>query len=114
MPTFNLHIQGASLALTLGYSCNLELAGVVSISGYLPRGSKTVVSPLSHATPCRLYHGVADQVVPIVRSVEACKLLKFQGVGDVELTEYAGVEHSCELTELSDIGNFIEQRLKRL
>ena len=56
--------QGCALSLLAGLSCNFKLAGIISLSGYIPIHHKFLshVADANRTTPIFWGHGEADQV----------------------------------------------------
>lgn len=120
--------QGGALALYAGMTQNrrkqssddeavgLGLAGIVVMSGYLPRASQLRLSPGSENTPILHCHGEVDSVVP-VQAAKSSKdrvssLVKESGVGNGETYEvktYRGLDHSVSMEELDDVVNFLRR-----
>ncbi|KAL3810959.1 hypothetical protein ACHAXA_005375 [Cyclostephanos tholiformis] len=118
--------QGGALALYAGMTqtrrknssdddaVGLGFAGIVVMSGYLPRSNQLKLSPGSENTPILHCHGEMDSVV----SVQAAKLSKERisslvkesglGNGDTyELKTYRGLDHSVSMEELDDVVSFL-------
>lgn len=81
-----------------------KFAGVVSICGGSPVLAKDRFTPLAAKTkniPAWLFHGSADEVVPVTESREIAKALETAG-GRVKYTEYPNAGHNAWLKALSD------------
>mmetsp|Transcript_15221 Transcript_15221/g.32207 ORF Transcript_15221/g.32207 Transcript_15221/m.32207 type:complete len:300 (-) Transcript_15221:247-1146(-) len=118
--------QGGALALYTGMTQHrrqqgknndgLGLAGIVVMSGYLPRSSQFVIAPGSEHTPILHCHGRDDPVVP-VQATEVSRdrivpLLKERNVeNSYEVKTYAGLDHSVSMEELDDVVAFLRRVL---
>lgn len=91
-------------------------AGIVVMSGYLPRANQLRLSQGSENTPILHCHGEIDSVV----SVQAAKMSKERitslvkesvvGNGDTyELKTYRGLDHSVSTEELNDVVSFLKR-----
>ncbi|KAL7507446.1 hypothetical protein ACHAXN_004629 [Cyclotella atomus] len=107
--------QGGALALYTGMTCNkvgeeyhgLGLAGIVLMSGYLPRASSFRIAEGSQYTPILHCHGRDDPMV-MVDAVQLSKnrVLEMGGT-DYETKIYPGLEHSVSMEELEDVTEFL-------
>jgi lysophospholipase-2 len=117
--------QGGALALYTGMTCTrrgekrgLGLAGIVIMSGYLPRASSFQIAAGSQSTPILHCHGRQDPMV-LVDAVEMSKnrvltLANEMGGGDnnsYQTKIYPGLEHSVSMEELDDVAQFLERVL---
>eukprot|EP00804_Cyclotella_cryptica_P009020 CCRYP_003130-RA/>CCRYP_003130-RA protein AED:0.08 eAED:0.08 QI:61/-1/1/1/-1/1/1/155/277 len=116
--------QGGALALYTGMTRHrpddsqrgLGLAGIVVMSGYLPRSSSFQIAKGSESTPILHCHGRDDPLV-LVEAVELSKnrvraLASDMGVRDDDLYQvkiYPGLEHSVSMEELDDVVRFLER-----
>lgn len=110
--------QGGALALYTGMTCGrreekvgLGLAGIVVMSGYLPRASQFQIANGSESTPILHCHGKDDPVV-VVDAVELSKkrVIESGGSNDLYQTKiYPGLEHSVSMEELEDVSAFLER-----
>ncbi|KAL0580519.1 hypothetical protein V5O48_001506 [Marasmius crinis-equi] len=115
--------QGAAMSLLTGLTSEkLQLAGVVSLSGWLPLKQKFKETVSSHAksTPVFWGHGTADPLVRLEfanESIEALKSFGFnitsgvEGAKGVSFNTYPGVAHSTNLQELDDLKSWISKVL---
>jgi len=91
-----------------------QLAGVISMSGYLPMttnpSAPPLTTPANAATPVLFCHGDADQVVKYGFGVASADALKAAGV-PVAFKTYGGMGHSACPAELSDVAAFLSERL---
>ncbi len=103
--------QGGAVAFHTGLRHATRLAGIISLSGYIPvpceDGSEY---PAANATlPILVCHGTQDQVVPPVLADTALEHLKKQGFS-VTFKNYE-MQHSVCSEEIDDIATFINQLL---
>ena len=120
--------QGGALALYAGMTqkrrtkrsddeaVGLGLAGIVVMSGYLPRANQLRLSPGSENTPILHCHGEVDSVVPVqaakLSKERVSSLVKESGVGNgetYELNTYRGLDHSVSMEELDDVVTFLRR-----
>ncbi len=120
--------QGGALALYAGMTqkrrnkssdneaVGLGLAGIVVMSGYLPRANQLRLSPGSENTPILHCHGEVDSVVPVqaakLSKERVSSLVKESGVGNGEtykVKTYIGLDHSVSMEELDDVVNFLRR-----
>jgi phospholipase/carboxylesterase len=103
--------QGGAVALHTGLRHATPLAGIISLSGYIPvpceTGSEYPVA--NRNMPILVCHGTRDQVVPPVLADTALEHLKEQGFS-VTFATYE-MEHSVCPEEINDIAIFINQLL---
>lgn len=113
--------QGGAVALYTGMTqrrartqMGLGLAGIVVMSGYLPRASQFAIAKGSEDTPILHCHGTDDQVVP----VQATDLSKERVTSALERTggrstygvkTYPGLDHSVSMEELDDVAAFLKR-----
>lgn len=98
--------QGGALSLYTGLQQAEPLAGIVCMSGYLPRPSS--VSVTSPQTPVRFFHGENDPMVDLSLAQRSFEMVKNAGVADIDIRTYNGLEHSASPEELYDVAKFIE------
>mmetsp|Transcript_11287 Transcript_11287/g.20696 ORF Transcript_11287/g.20696 Transcript_11287/m.20696 type:complete len:340 (+) Transcript_11287:48-1067(+) len=113
--------QGGALALYTGMTqhrnkqnqVGLGLAGIVVMSGYLPRSKQFAVAPGSERTPILHCHGKEDSVVP-VQATELSRarvLEEMDGKDTYEVKTYPGLDHSVSMDELNDVAAFLKRVL---
>lgn len=105
--------QGGALALYAGLQREEPLAGVVSMSGYLPARGSWKVAEASRAVPVAFFHGDADGVVQPDWASKSAAELKAQALASVSLKMYGGMAHSANLEEIEDVAKFIRTALAR-
>ncbi len=101
--------SGGATAL-LALRCKYQLAGVLSLSAYLPLRTESVISEENLTTPVLMLHGDADPTVKYRFGVQSFEILKEAG-SNVQMKTYKGLHHSINPTELSDMVDFLTQAL---
>ena len=104
--------QGGAIALQTGLRYPQTLAGVMSLSSYLPcvDSFAAEASAANKATPLFIAHGTEDPVVPCERGVATRDLLTRANYA-VEWHDYA-MPHSVCLEEIRDIGAWLTRTLR--
>jgi predicted esterase len=122
--------QGGALALYTGMTSfrkqknptaadvqqkGLGLAGIVIMSGYLPRSSSFTIASGSETTPILHCHGTEDSVVAVeaagLSKDRVSSLMEDKG-GKKELYQvktYRGLGHSVLMEELDDVSAFLNK-----
>ncbi|XP_026730732.1 acyl-protein thioesterase 1 [Trichoplusia ni] len=103
--------QGGALALHAGLTYPEPLAGVMSLSCWLPRHAHfpdNVKAPLE--LPIFQAHGDCDPVVPFKWGQMTASFLK-TFMKNVEFSTYQGLSHSSSEAELKDMRGFIDRML---
>ena len=105
-------VLAGAMALFAGLSDADTLAGVVSMSGYLPLpGRLAAPAAAALATPALLCHGTADAVVPLSYGADARDRLAGLGAAAVTWKTYAGMGHGVCDEELEDVADFLRKCL---
>jgi phospholipase/carboxylesterase len=104
--------QGGVIALHTGLRYAKELAGIMSLSSYLPMADELQQqrSVENQQTPLFLAHGTLDPVVPHALGVAARRWLKDLDY-PVQWHEYV-MEHSVCFDEIADIARWIQSCLR--
>lgn len=106
--------QGAALSLSTAYRLPFRIAGVVALSGYLPRPEASVVDfaarPRARETPLFMAHGDSDMVVPYAYGEISATLLRSAGIS-VDWHSYPGLPHSTSDQEMRDVREFLHSVL---
>ena len=102
--------QGAGVAYYTGLQQSEPLAGILAMSGYLPKSGDLANFLKSKDTPVLHCHGEADQVVRLVWAEESIAKLKEAGVNPTFKT-YPGMQHSSDPNEVRDVVAWMQQRL---
>lgn len=101
--------QGAAIALHVGLRYPYSLAGILALSGYLPRAAqlKSEMHAANKHTPIFLAHGTQDNVVPL-RLGESTREVLIEAGYKPEWRTYA-MPHSVCAAEILDISNFLQR-----
>jgi lysophospholipase-2 len=108
--------QGGAMSLWTGLQLpsrfSEKLAGVVVLSGYLPKEHAFALSDHGRSTPVFHCHGTADPLV-LPQFAEASKstVLEKGHTGGYNLKMYQGLPHSASMQELNDIVKWISEVL---
>jgi phospholipase/carboxylesterase len=99
--------QGGAVALFSAPRYPERLAGIMSLSAYLPLAGRLAAerAPANDATPIFIAHGLNDAVLPIGMGLGARKALQAQGY-PVEWHQYP-MAHSLCAAEVVDIRQFL-------
>jgi len=99
--------QGGAMALYTGLRCEQPLGGILVLSAYLPLAASFTTShyPRNQHTPIFMAHGLFDPIVPFSAGHDTCQQLQRENYR-VEWHTYP-MEHTIDLAEIRDIGNFI-------
>ena len=97
--------QGAALSIYTGLTGNYDLAGLISLSGYIP-SRKTIKWDTIKKPPLLQCHGDSDFVVNYDFGVQTSKLLQ-PLLPNYTFKTYKGMGHSSSAEELSDVQDFI-------
>lgn len=104
--------QGGAIALQTGLRHPQQLAGVMSLSSYLPCAASfsAEASAANKNTPLFIAHGTQDPVVPYERGSSTRDLLEKSGYA-VDWHEYP-MQHSVCLEEVRDISAWLKRVLR--
>jgi phospholipase/carboxylesterase len=104
--------QGGAIALQTGLRYAQKLAGVMSLSSYLPCADSfdAEATAANKTTPLFIAHGTDDPMVPYSRGSATRDLLMRSGYS-VEWHEYA-MAHAVCLAEVRDIGAWLKSVLR--
>ncbi|KAI8051460.1 Phospholipase/carboxylesterase/thioesterase [Syncephalis plumigaleata] len=102
--------QGSALALLTGMTFDYKLAGVISLSGYLPLRTKisTMMSEANRKTRIFMGHGDSDEVVLYKFATLSAQTLEKAGY-PVTFKAYRNMGHSSSPEELRDMLNFLKE-----
>ena len=103
--------QGGAMSIYTGLQLQEAIAGVVSLSGYLPNARKFRVSEQAKKTPVFMAHGTHDGVVQYTWALDTEKEIRDQGVESVTFKTYRGMGHSAVPEEIRDLFMFVKARL---
>lgn len=103
--------QGCAMTLLAGLRAPQRLAGLVALSGYLPRADSTAAerSPANRDTPVFMAHGDFDEVVVPSRGEAARDALRALGQ-PVDWHHYP-MDHSVCMEEVRDLNDWLLQVL---
>ena len=103
--------QGGAIALHCGLSYPRALGGIMALSTYLPLHASFAndANPANHATDIFMAHGLEDPVVAFGFGKQSFQFLADAGY-PIHWHEYA-MPHSVCPKEISDIGNWLDNRL---
>jgi phospholipase/carboxylesterase len=99
--------QGGAVTLYTVPRFPEKLAGVLALSGYLPRESSFSAErvPANNGTPIFMAHGQEDTVLPMGLGVQSRDFLKAQGYS-VEWHDYP-MAHAVCAAEIADVREFL-------
>lgn len=103
--------QGGVMSLEAGLNYKGKVAGIVSMSGYMPDPWSTLTkaeAPLD--LPILLVHGTIDNVVPVDGSRHALESLKQTGYSSVDLKEFP-MGHTITPESLGVVREFLKKTL---
>ena len=104
--------QGGALALHLSLRSELNLAGVIALSCYLPVRDRFESELINKKTPIFQAHGRFDMVVPYFSGLYTHELLTSHSI-DVNWHEYQMGHEVCN-QEISDIGKWLDSIIPAL
>lgn len=103
--------QGGAIALLSALFYSQKIAGVISLSSYLPAISSIKnASSNTHKLPVLIAHGDADAVVPLQHGQQCYQQLLQLGC-DVSWFQYP-MEHSLCQQQINDIADWMKNRLQ--
>lgn len=103
--------QGAALSCFTGMHMEQQPAGVLMMSGYVPRSHSFAPTDAGKGTPVLMCHGDRDMVVKFAWAEMSRDLMREKGVKDVQFKRYRGMEHSATEQELDDVQDWLLARL---
>ena len=102
------------MSLFTSLSRAFQPAGVVCMSGYLPR-AKTFSDwknrNANYDMPIRLFHGEQDEVVKVEWARESGKLMKETGFSNITMSAYPAMQHNASEEELKDVAKELASML---
>jgi len=106
--------QGGAMALSAGLRREAAVAGIASLSGFLPLAStlESEMTAAGKATPVFMAHGTQDPVVVPSWGSRSRDALQALGV-QVEWHTYP-MPHSVHPQEVRDLGDWMEARFQQL
>mmetsp|Transcript_17870 Transcript_17870/g.32353 ORF Transcript_17870/g.32353 Transcript_17870/m.32353 type:complete len:324 (-) Transcript_17870:214-1185(-) len=103
--------QGAALSLYTGLQLEHKLAGILALSGYVPRAQQLKITDGLQDTPILHCHGEADPMVNHGMAVRSKEHITSIGATSYTLKSYPGLSHSVSPEELADAMEFLEEIL---
>ena len=101
--------QGGVMSLEAGLNYKGKIAGIVSMSGYMPDPWATLTkAEAPFETPILLVHGSEDEVVPVEGSRHAAESLKQTGFTSVTLKEFP-MGHQISPDSLQTVQEFLKE-----
>lgn len=103
--------QGGALALQCGLRYKEKLAGILSLSAWLPLANtlQAEKSSANQTTPILMQHGTLDDLIPLTWAEESRACLLKQAY-NVKLDTYP-MRHEVCLEEIVSVGKWLEQQL---
>uniref|UniRef100_A0A7S4V1C7 Phospholipase/carboxylesterase/thioesterase domain-containing protein n=1 Tax=Alexandrium monilatum TaxID=311494 RepID=A0A7S4V1C7_9DINO len=99
--------QGGAMALFVGLQLPQRLAGVLSLSAYLPTPGTVSISQEALATPVLQCHGEADSMVAISTARATEQFLEAHGVQNRGFKAYSDLAHAVHDEELEDVADWL-------
>lgn len=105
--------QGGVVSILSALTGSHNLAGLVSLSAYLPmrKSFGTHMTSSSRSLPIFMGHGTADFVVQYKWGKDSHGWLKEAGCTNVTFKSYENMQHSCNDLEIEDVREFLEKCL---
>jgi predicted esterase len=100
--------QGGCIALAAGLSCKHQLAGVMALSTWFPRGIADEPTQPNAKLPVMLCHGEVDPIAKVEWSRKSFDYLSNLGL-PTQGNIYPGVGHEFAVMEVTDIREFIQK-----
>jgi predicted esterase len=101
--------QGGVLAIAAGLSYEKPLAGVISVSSWVP--SHLLAAIRQPSTPLFLGNGDRDEVVPLGVFLRGASALERAGCNRISKKQYPGLTHTFADYEKDDIRQFVSAML---
>ena len=104
--------QGGAVTLAAGIARKTPLAGLISLSTYLPmtaEQAQAALQPGANAQPLFMAHGLFDPVVPVAAGDASTKTLR--GLGFDVAWQHYPMQHQVCGEEIRALGEWIEARL---
>jgi phospholipase/carboxylesterase len=103
--------QGGVMAMEAGLNYKGKVAGIVSMSGYMPDPWATLTkAETPFETPILLVHGSQDDVVPVDGSRHAAESLRETGYSSITLKEFP-MGHTITEESLGEVSKFLRDIL---
>lgn len=101
--------QGGAVAYQSVLANDKKLAGLLALSTYFATKDSIHYHKNNQDTPIFIGHGIQDNVVPVILGEQANGLLSQKGYHITHKTYH--VQHGVNLTEIKDIGQWLNQVL---
>ncbi|TMW60998.1 hypothetical protein Poli38472_014459 [Pythium oligandrum] len=105
--------QGGAMSLFTGFQIKTVLAGVLCLSGYIPKMGSYAVTPETVNVPLLMCHGDQDPVVRFEWGQQSKAKLESAGVKNIEFRVYPGMQHSACMEEIDDIKRWLGRVLPK-
>lgn len=102
--------QGGAMALFTGLRSPVPLAGIVTLSGYLPLSSECEPALLNNTTPVFIAGGRFDPIVLPAWTKQSMQWLEAHGFKHIAWHEYS-MEHNICAAEICDLANWLTAQL---
>jgi len=102
--------QGGAMALYTGLTCNEPLAGILSMSGYLPLIA-SIKSTQSTTVPIMMTRGTQDDVVLPIWTEESISFMQSLGYKNIQAKSYT-MGHAVSIDSLKDISAWLSSLLR--
>ena len=99
------------MSLYVGCGLPFQLAGILVMSGYLPKPEGVKPTSASIKTPIMMYHGDADAIVPLAFGEDALTRVKEMGFSDVSMKVYRRLGHGANEEEILDVVSWLSTKL---
>lgn len=106
--------QGGAVSMWTALQSDLQYAGVLCLSAYMPRHTSFRASESAKSTPVLMCHGDADPVVPLDFARLSYSLLRANDITNVEMKTYSGMQHQASMEEIEDVITWIQAKLPPL
>ncbi|EQC27511.1 hypothetical protein SDRG_14712 [Saprolegnia diclina VS20] len=95
--------QGGAMSLFTGYQMPHALAGVLVLSGYVPKSDTFAVPDALKDVPLLMCHGDSDMVVQLSWAELSVEKVQSQGVKNVEFVVYEDLDHGSSMDEIKKV-----------
>ena len=115
LPYNRIVLAGFSQGGAMSYFTGLQLpsekrpAGVVVLSGYLPKGNTFVLTPGFENVPLLHCHGIADAVVGYAWGQKSIEHVRSSGLVAADFKSYPGLGHGANAEEVADVLSFLSK-----
>ncbi|OQR96612.1 acyl-protein thioesterase [Thraustotheca clavata] len=103
--------QGGAMSLFTGFQMQHALAGVLVLSGYVPKAGFFSVPTALKNVPLLMCHGDCDMVVRLSWAEKSIEKVKEQGVANVEFKVYENLDHGASMEEITKVQKWLEKIL---